>query len=449
MQEHKLTLFPSPPHTEIPSTRLENLTAVLTFLDMYMLPCLPEVQKQLMSRSIYKPIATGVLNHLLIPSLPSSFILLLSFLDLVQDAVDFEGKHLRMFGDVAAERTINTWADGVGGYYERKRRMDVLEKARTIITHAEDDDATFSVEVESEPVAQSVRERPAGNDAVDDQARGFDGSGKEGADASVDEAGWGFDEDADKPESPHERTEALVSTDRDKNPGVDEGPAAAWGWNDEDSSAAPDDVDDGSAWDDPWNDAPAEESVPTVPAIPPKLPLNGTNPPLSVNTATNPIPPPTPAKPKETYLVSTYVNKLLKTVEDVLEEGKEFASSRIVASNPSSSSSPGSLILQSAISILDLFRALYPVKFDSILVAPERAMRFSNDCLYLSGQVARFLKQTQNLPDVSQKLMECKESLQVLGDSWFDDAMVRVCHGIHLSQLLTRPFSGVPTTENR
>jgi centromere/kinetochore protein ZW10 len=109
MQEHKLTLFPSPPHTEISSTRLENLTAVLTFLDTHMFPCLPEAQKQLMSRSIYKPIATGVLNHLLIPPLPSSFILLSSFLDLVQKAVDFESQHIKMVGDAAAERTIKTW----------------------------------------------------------------------------------------------------------------------------------------------------------------------------------------------------------------------------------------------------------------------------------------------------------------------------------------------------
>jgi centromere/kinetochore protein ZW10 len=234
----------------------------------------------------------------------------------------------------------------------------------------------------------------------------------------------------------------------DKNTAVDEDPAAAWGWNDEDPSSAPDDVDDGSAWDDPWNDTPAEESVQTVPAIPAKSPLNGTNPPLSVNAATRPVPPPIPAKPKETYLVSSYVNQLIKTVEDVLEEGKEFASSRIVASNPSSSSSPGSLILLSAISVLDLFRALYPVRFDSILVVPERAMRFSNDCLYLSGEVAKFHKQTQDLPDVSQKLVECKGILQVLGDSWFDDAVVRVCYGIHSSQLFTSLFTGAPATEN-
>ena len=440
MQEHGMSLFPSPPNTEIRSTRLENLAAVLAFLDTHMFPFLPDGPKQSIVRSLYKPIATGVLNYLLIPSLPSSFPLLPPFLELAQKAVDFEDKHINMFVDVAAERTIKNWVDGVGGHYERKRRVDILEKARTIILHAEDDHTTFSVETETEPV---ISPTPIRNDAIDDQAWGFEDNVK-GGDAdtdAVDESGWGFDEDIDNADDSPEKTVVSASTDRDKTVLVEEDPAAAWGWNDDETSVAPEDVDDGSAWDDPWDEAPAEASVtsrpPTVPAeasssksdnataISTNPRLNGTNQLQSVNTAST-VAPPAPAKPKEKYLVSGYVTQLIKNVENVLEEGKEFATSKIIASNSSSSSSPGFLILQSAISVLDLFRALYPVHFGSILTAPERAMRFSNDCIYISGEVSKLIKRTQAFPDMSQKLVECKESLQVLGESWFEDAIVRI-----------------------
>ena len=111
-----------------------------------------------MTKSLYKPIA-GVLNQPLLLHL-SRFSH--PFLELVQEGVH---KHIKMFVYVAAERTIETWADGVGGYYEHKRRVDILKKARMIIELSEDDRTTFSVE--TEPVISPM---PARNDTIGDQA---------------------------------------------------------------------------------------------------------------------------------------------------------------------------------------------------------------------------------------------------------------------------------------
>ena len=163
----------------------------------------------------------------------------------------------------------------------------------------------------------------------------------------------------------------------------DDDPADAWGWNDEETSP----VDD-----DPW----AEE----------------------LSESTRP--------PKETYLVSGRTKDITRLIEDALHEGQEFASSQLFSSSSSSSSSPpGTVILRCALSIFDLYRALYPVVFGAhFALSSELALRFSNDCLYLSGEVGHMEYAVSSDSLLKQNFEDSKENLKVLGDSYFEDIIV-------------------------
>ncbi|KAL1756588.1 hypothetical protein FB107DRAFT_211056 [Schizophyllum commune] len=157
--------------------------------------------------------------------------------------------------------------------------------------------------------------------------------------------------------------------------------------------------------------------------------------PLSTSTATPSIsisPPTTklknrpsqlrvPEPPKETCLVSTRATQVLDLVRVVLDEWREFAASEVVTSTtPSSTSSTsGTILLQSSASILDLFRALYPVKFSETLAVPDAGMRFANGCLYLSRELARIPP-----PEVVRdRWAECIQRLKVLNESWYYDVI--------------------------
>ena len=125
--------------------------------------------------------------------------------------------------------------------------------------------------------------------------------------------------------------------------------------------------------------------------------------------------------------MSTRARQVLDLVRIVLDEWREFAASEVVASTMSASngtttsSTPGTILLQSSASILDLFRALYPVKFSETLAAPDAGMRFANGCLYLSRELARIPPPEA----VRDRWAECIERLKVLNESWYYDVIVR------------------------
>ncbi|KAG6854008.1 hypothetical protein C0991_011495 [Blastosporella zonata] len=308
-----------------------------------------------------------------------------------------------------------------------------------------------------------------------------------GADDTVDESGWGFDDDIPAepeeeldvpevtPEEPPTPPPPIINGDREPEP------SEAWGWN-ENEDVPPTEE---SAWDDPWGDesaAPAPEfPIDTRPPSPPisspkvatrlekgankgkKKPINGNSatpspvfssslkPPQSSTVNASKLPvnghqtnsPPTHQNrtplsatkrpsmlnmrppPKETYTASGRSRVIVRLVEDVLVEGKHLASSSIF-STPSSaqSSTPlGTTVLLTAPAVLDLHRALYPVKFSKALQSPEEGMRYANDCAFLAGEVERVKKGTTFLID--ERLEECARCLRVLSESWFHDVIVR------------------------
>ncbi|KII87318.1 hypothetical protein PLICRDRAFT_112767 [Plicaturopsis crispa FD-325 SS-3] len=411
----KLTLFPSPPSDENRLSALHNISVVLDFLSANLFPSLPDSQKHAFPRSLCTPVTTAVLHHLLIPSLPSSLADLPPYLELVKQAVEFEDRYIvHLLGSAEADREIKAWADGVGGHYERKRRVDILENARTVITSRSDDSKTFRAEVESEAKVIPVQANGGGEE---DSAWGL-----ETEDQGTEEDGWGLDEDIDvEPEPPAEDS------------------ADSWGWNEEAETpvaeAAPVDDEDSqeTAWDDPWDDEPAPDDPPPPP--PPitspkpatrleKFSAKGKSPQLPPDppSATSKLAEKRPAKlsvqspPSETYTVSLRMKNIAKAVEDALREGKEYSSAKLFPASTTSGSAPGTLLLQAASSIPDLYRALHPVIFNSDLASsPSRSMRFSNDCLYLSAELAK--------TEAAGHFDECRDKLKILGDSWFEDTI--------------------------
>lgn len=140
--------------------------------------------------------------------------------------------------------------------------------------------------------------------------------------------------------------------------------------------------------------------------------------------------------PTETYRVTAKMKQIVRFVEDVVAESKQFAASNLFAKHTGNgsahgpmtpmtpSATAGATLIQSASSVMDLYQALYPVRFESELSTIEGALQFSNDCLYLSDSVDKIEREANNHPQLKERLAECKNDLKVLGDSWFEDAVV-------------------------
>ncbi|KAF8967606.1 hypothetical protein BDZ97DRAFT_1903209 [Flammula alnicola] len=473
--EAKLSLFPSPPNTEDLSSRLENVSHILDFLYSHIFPhLLPQDAAQL-TRSLSKPITTSVLDNLLMPALPSSFGLLPAYLSLLKRAVLFEEKDInKLLESAKNDGSIKAWSDGVSGHYERRRRVEILELARKEIIELEDPNDTFSAT--SLPTVVPVQV----DEDVNEDAWGLDEPVTANpVDDSAD--GWGFDDDMDaepEPEPESQPEPQAESMDVDKKEEVnddDQDPAAAWGWNEEDNLPT-EEIPEDNAWDDPWSDPPETNTIPE-PAPPPpatrleklasknKKHINGSSS-LSTTAIVSPLPteheprvtftPPSPRQlpereprlkssrlnpgkrpadvvttiaPKEFYKVPKRAKRVIKMVETVIDESKLFFASNLFGSSSSkdTSSAPGTILVQSASSILDLYQALYPVKFSEDLRSPDRGMLFSNSCLYMAGAVQRVEDTIYGQPNLKEKLTECRLRLQVLSDSWFEDTIERQC----------------------
>ncbi|KAH8091668.1 Centromere/kinetochore Zw10-domain-containing protein [Cristinia sonorae] len=446
--ESKLTLFPSPPNVENKDTRINNLTTVLTFLNDHLFHHLPPEPS--FPRTLAKPVTSALLNKLLIPSLPSSLDQLPHYLSLVRHAVAFEETCLHQILDpTSREREIRSWVDGLASHYERKRRTDILERARGVILREENESEQFRVEVVIVPDTPKEPAPPVIAVGEEDPAAwGFEDESEEST--PVDEDGWGFEDEPEPVPEPEPTPVPPVPVVAEQ-----EDPADAWGWNDDEPLPADDpEAEDPSAWDDPWGEeepAPAPAPVPKTATRLEKLAgkSNGTPvaPPIQ---SPNPLtaPPPTPAMPvaakhvppplrtepqivKESYVVSGRVKELMFLVEDVLREAEELSSSGLLSPS-SSTSSVGSVVGQSAAMILDLYRGLYPVTCaDQLAKSPKRAVRFSNDCLWVSEEVGKVLKKGRVAPSAVERLAEGQERLKLLADSWFEDSIDNECQNVN------------------
>ena len=493
--EFKLTLIPSPPNIEDLRSRLDNISHILDFLSRHLIPYLPESEGNQFARSLSGPISSRVLNNLLMPSLPSSFGLLPSFLSLLERAVLLEECDIsKLLGRFGIESTIKAWSDVVSGHYERRRRIEILELARKDIVEAGDPNDTFKVIITDGGLETSRSVIPTTDEDFRDDAWGFDEPATSNPLTGTND-GWGFDDDINVTtpveEKPRAELEPEVPMDTDEkrntNGDGDVDPADAWGWNEEEDVSVespqteetlmPEVVPEDDVWDDPWSDSNEVDSQPeprspiisssfTSPKAATRLEksasknkkhLNGNSSTMS-STLSSPlnheipqslmVPPPILSlqpppedilgtghvngahlpmvAPKEYYQVPTRTKRFMHMVETVIDESKLFYASNLFPASKDTVPAPGTILLQSASSILDLYQALYPVKFAKDLELPERAMLFSNSCLYMADAVQRIEDTIYGQPTLKDRLSECRHHLQLLGESWFNETIVRM-----------------------
>jgi protein transport protein DSL1/ZW10 len=491
LNEFKLTLIPSPPNTEDLRSRLDNLSHILDFLSSHLIPYLPESEGNQFARSLSRPIASSVLNNLLMPSLPSSFGLLPSFLSLLERAVLLEERDIsKLLGILGNEGIIKEWSDVVSGHYERRRRIEILELARKAIVEAGDPNDTFKVIIADGGLETSRSAIPNRDEDFKDDAWGFDEPATSTLTTGFSD-GWGFDDDSTPVEEKRgAELEPEVPMDTDEKQNIngdrDVDTADAWGWNEEEdvSEELPQTeetlnaevIPEDDVWDDPWSDS-GEQPEPRPPIISPsftspkvatrleksasknKKHLNGNSsitnsqlsslsnheipqrvivppPALSLQPPPEDIPRPGHINgphlpmiaPKEYYQVPTRTKRFMRMAETVIDESKLFYASNLFPASKDMVPAPGTILLQSASSILDLYQALYPVKFAKDLELPERAMLFSNSCLYMANAVQQIEDTLYGQPILKDRLSECRHHLLLLGESWFNETIVRIFH---------------------
>ena len=438
-----------------------------------------------------RPIASSVLNNLLMPSLPSSFGLLPSFLSLLERAVLLEEIDIsKLLGMLGKEGIIKEWSNVVSGHYERRRRIEILELARKAIVEAGDPTDTFKVIIADGGLETSRSVIPSRDEDLKDDAWGFDEPATSNPLTTGFSEDWGFDDDTDATPVGEKRGAELepeVPMDTDEKQNIngdgDVDPADAWGWNEEED--VPEEllqteetpnvevVPEDDVWDDPWSDS-GEQPEPEPPIISPsftspkaatrleksasknKKHLNGNSSIMNSPLSSLPsheipqrviVPPPALSlqpppedipkaghmngphlpmiAPKEYYQVPTRTKRFMRMVETVIDESKLFYASNLFPASKDMVPAPGTILLQSASSILDLYQALYPVKFAKDLEFPESAMLFSNSCLYMANAVQQIEDTLYGQPILKDRLSECRHHLELLGESWFNETIVR------------------------
>lgn len=339
----------------------------------------------------------------------------------------------------------------------------------------------------SAPVTQSSGSSSDGVADVSDDAWGLEGEESGDSDDVVstaeEEDAWGFDDAPTEAElvEPGISTESTPLRDTVAEPELVTADSA-WGWDDngEDGEEAntpattspqASSSDNGADWDDdPWGESSNPSPPPSVPATPaskpaarleklagkakakatpPHSPPPVTNPPtattrrpppaskrqselVGTNNATLPNKkkeePPKSVPQAETFAISVRTRQLADTVDGILHEAREFASTAIFDSNMSTGQQEtrGSVILKTAPAVLDLFRALYPVKFSQL--TEPKSIVFANDCIYAHGRVLGAARQCT--VDTKDRLLETAGALEATGKKWFEQSVVGYLLGI-------------------
>lgn len=337
----------------------------------------------------------------------------------------------------------------------------------------------------SAPANQSSGSESEAAGDVSDDAWGLEGEESGDTDdmvsAAEDEDAWGFDDAPTEPPEPMEPENPPNSAHpRDAfagaKPAVDD---SAWGWDDSGENANPvttspspqaSSSENGADWDDdPWGESSSPSPPPSGPpppapkpasrleklaskakakATPLHSPLSVTDSPIdtarhasptmarpsvSVGENTNaassskarePLPKSAP-QAVETYAISGRARQLADIVDAILREGEEFASTTIFDSKASSKpqQTRGTVIFQTAPAVLDLFRALYPVKFNERSTEPKFIL-FANDCIYARGRVLSAARRCA--VGAKDRLLETADSLEEIGTRWYEQCVVGV-----------------------
>ena len=305
-----LVLTPVQPHQPVPSLR-----TLFHFICTQLLPHLPTAHQVSFASSFYVPLTTSLTTHLLTPAIPNSLSGLPPFLTLIKDVVQVESEVSEMGFMAGKERRIFEWSQGARGHYERKRRVDLIEKARSLVLQPSRGNVKIDVEVEVQG-AEVV-------DLTEQTTVGVKAQGKTEPklelEVEEDANAWEFDEGDEK----NAETKAEQNEDGNKD---------GWGFEDEGVvDAAPTsstDVDDDDPWSQEWSDP--LEVRPASPLPPKQLVASASQ----KGQPSAPIRKKAKSMRKESYLVSQVATALASIAEDVLREGSESLDSRWVTLFP-------------------------------------------------------------------------------------------------------------------
>lgn len=256
-----------------PANRLTSLSALPRFIHDNLLPHLPPDLYADFAASLYSPVVTAVLRHLLEPSLPSTLDKLPGFLALVRDAVAFESS-IAADCDIhgGRERILHDWADNLPTYYEKQRRQQLLEEARAVLL----DGSADSVRVDAPPSADAEHldapthsDPPAPEPPKEDDFENSWDFEDAAANGRTSTDSWGFDDDAEdeakKVQEPPAHIKppdiAILPSDEDSSNG--------WGWDDDGEDAPPAATTVQEDEDDPWETAWADPAPSKPPASAP------------------------------------------------------------------------------------------------------------------------------------------------------------------------------------
>lgn len=477
------SLFPSSPEDPSYSPPFKYLSSLLNFLSEHLFSALPTSERTSFLQSLSSPLTDSILQNLLLPSIPSSAEALRNYLDFLQDAVEFERSGIVDILDKTREREVASWAENISQHYSRRRRTELLATARVIILNIESATEAQLTRVEVESEDQSVVEDvpktegtddiavdadawdldddvPVDNDelATKEQPRAIEPESVELHQADVNDPSdaWGWDDDEQNPEENTVATESDENHHTDSTKSIEESDQPAWdAWNEPEAGplspatqpkqakrlekfslkhkiGQSGNVDSNLSTSSYQSDAESLSHVTFASAARSSIAHD----PASIFSPSTVSQTPVATIEKETYQITGCAKEIIGFIDNILLEGDELAHSTVfddfLAKLALSSSvfdtatNSGNLIKSTALSVLELHRALYPVfhekQLDSSLA---RSMLFANDCNYLNQEVLKRISNGRTLDtELKQGLQEVSEEFLYLAEEWTQTTVV-------------------------
>ncbi|CCA66727.1 hypothetical protein PIIN_00408 [Serendipita indica DSM 11827] len=364
-----------------------SLLHLFTFLSEELLPHIPEPHRASFSTAFYNPLCDALQAHLF-ALVPATIDELPSYLTTLIGVIDFETKITALGFSTGPERRLQAWCQGVQTHYEKKRRTELLERARTIVLSQPSYGVTIEVEVSAK---ESVKEAASVEPLTDG--------------AEVETANWDFDDEDTTKEVP-----SIASNKEDAESTEEDGDG--WGFDDDEPTVEEKGQESEEKTHDPW----------------------GTNGMMlqyhqMMSTRLKPAQTRVVASP-ETYQVSNVAKEISELAHKILSEGISLLHTRLFAEQ-GFTSTRASLLMPSTPSVVDLFRALYPVLHsEESQSSLASRLRYSNDCQYLADSCKTlqdvYETNCSTQPDYTtthSRFEETRGRLEVLATNLREDAI--------------------------
>ena len=265
-----------------------SLTTVLHFLHTHLFPHLPNAVATELASSLSAPMTNSLIQHYLVPRVPTSLHALPEYIALAKEAVSFEQNASVSFGiRFGSSADIADWVARLPAYYERSRRDALLQEARAQVLgpdettlvdvprHTSDQAGMglgYDLAVDNAPAAVPTPEgsRSSGGTWDFEDAQDTPAAGRTSTDS------WGFEDEEEAATPAPAAPEITVSKSTAEG-------SNAWGWDDDDDADADADADDDAESktddasvdtaattaadeddeDDPWEAAWADDAAPS------------------------------------------------------------------------------------------------------------------------------------------------------------------------------------------